>query len=1243
MSKKVSTRKMVAFALSLLAVTGNVLAPAAPLNAFETGYVAEASSLWESGYSFDAATGTLTVTGTIHDWHDADFDNDEEISIYSTVWGVFGGKLDTSKVKKIIFSKNAKLPENCQAMFACFTNLKTVEFQNDFDAKGVRKLSRMFERCTSLETVKFTGLKNAAGIEYTEEMFSGCTALKHVDLSSLGGENICNGYWTDHQAIEHIRQIVKGCKSLETLTLSDSFIYYAIENVKKNDGDTTLDAVLDKLLDGLNSPNYDRIRRLLKEQYERYIAALSEARQFVATGWAWKQTADGWACKVTVEKKATHETKVVTADVDVTFNPAATCTEDGVAVYTASWTNASGKKFVCTETKQKKVNAIGHDWNAPEYEADFEAMTVTAKRVCKNDASHIETETALITADGTAATCENGGRMVYTASFQNTAFSWTKTVVTDALGHQWAEPTYAADFEKMTVTATRVCLNDAAHTQKETAAINADETPATCGNKGKIIYTASFENEVFSWTKTVETGALGHDWNAPTYVADFDAMTVTAKRVCKNDASHIEVETAAINANETPATCENKGKTVYTASFANSAFSWSKTVETAKIGHDWNEPTYVADFAAMTVTATRVCKNDTSHIETETAAINVDETPATCDNKGSIVYMASFENEAFSWTNTVETDELGHQWAAPTYVADLEALSVTATRICLNDAAHTQVETAAIDFNEVPADCVNKGQINYSATFENEAFSWTNTVETDALGHDWGEWTVIEEPTYDSEGIEERICSRCGESETRMIDALQRTDISDYTVSGLDDRLYDGSVSTEFVYFGDDVLSVGSDYEIIFTKNGEEDEPCNAGTYNYTITGIGAYEGEITGSFTISKNIFIPSVSIENWLEGEEPKEPVVTGVLGDGELTFKYTSNGINFTEDIPFDAGHYILMLTVAESENYHQAFALCEFDILSREEQNFVVAQNYQLALDGKIGVIFRPTFASDVTAPVMKAQHANFDTVTVEGKLIDAETNKYEFIYYVAAKEMADEITYSFEGTRDEETAESETYTFSVQEFAKRALPAYSGNADLCDLVAKMVNYGAKAQAFFGYNTENPADAVLAELNYTVTQNPDEVSADADVETVNELAAADTKATFYRHTLSLDSDVSMICVFDLDADVAANTVRLGYRVSGSDDAYKYVKVAKRTDGRYEGIIPGIQSPDLCKRFDTVVCVETEDGMIEISNTESYSAECYARKILNEYTGAKADELKDLVIAMIMYGNAAQKYFG
>lgn len=40
-----------------------------------------------------------------------------------------------------------------------------------------------------------------------------------------------------------------------------------------------------------------------------------------------------------------------------------------------------------------------------------------------------------------------------------------------------------------------------------------------------------------------------------------------------------------------------------------------------------------------------------------------------------------------------------------------------------------------------------------------------------ALGHDFGEWTVVKEATCTEEGLMERICSRCGEKETEIIPA----------------------------------------------------------------------------------------------------------------------------------------------------------------------------------------------------------------------------------------------------------------------------------------------------------------------------------------------------------------------------------------------------------------------------------------------------------------------------------------
>ena len=43
-----------------------------------------------------------------------------------------------------------------------------------------------------------------------------------------------------------------------------------------------------------------------------------------------------------------------------------------------------------------------------------------------------------------------------------------------------------------------------------------------------------------------------------------------------------------------------------------------------------------------------------------------------------------------------------------------------------------------------------------------------------ALGHDWGEWEVVTEPTYEAEGLEQRVCKNdASHIETRAIAKLE--------------------------------------------------------------------------------------------------------------------------------------------------------------------------------------------------------------------------------------------------------------------------------------------------------------------------------------------------------------------------------------------------------------------------------------------------------------------------------------
>lgn len=47
---------------------------------------------------------------------------------------------------------------------------------------------------------------------------------------------------------------------------------------------------------------------------------------------------------------------------------------------------------------------------------------------------------------------------------------------------------------------------------------------------------------------------------------------------------------------------------------------------------------------------------------------------------------------------------------------------------------------------------------------------------TDALGHDFGEWVTVKEPTVSSEGQQEKTCLRCGYTEVQSLPRLENTD-----------------------------------------------------------------------------------------------------------------------------------------------------------------------------------------------------------------------------------------------------------------------------------------------------------------------------------------------------------------------------------------------------------------------------------------------------------------------------------
>ena len=86
--------------------------------------------------------------------------------------------------------------------------------------------------------------------------------------------------------------------------------------------------------------------------------------------------------------------------------------------------------------------------------------------------------------------------------------------------------------------------------------------------------TATCENKAVCSVCGAEYGEkLGHDWGEVKYTWTSD-NTCKAERVCKHDSTHIESETVtATGTTITAATCKEKGKMKYTATFVNTAFA----------------------------------------------------------------------------------------------------------------------------------------------------------------------------------------------------------------------------------------------------------------------------------------------------------------------------------------------------------------------------------------------------------------------------------------------------------------------------------------------------------------------------------------------------------------------------------------------------------------------------------------------------------------------------------------------
>ena len=80
-------------------------------------------------------------------------------------------------------------PSSCARMFYDFTNLISIDFNNNFNTSKVAKMFSMFQKCSSLTSLDLSSF-NTSNVTSMYTMFSSCSSLTSLDLSSFNTSNI---------------------------------------------------------------------------------------------------------------------------------------------------------------------------------------------------------------------------------------------------------------------------------------------------------------------------------------------------------------------------------------------------------------------------------------------------------------------------------------------------------------------------------------------------------------------------------------------------------------------------------------------------------------------------------------------------------------------------------------------------------------------------------------------------------------------------------------------------------------------------------------------------------------------------------------------------------------------------------------------------------------------------------------------------------------------------------------------
>jgi len=465
-----------------------------------------------------------------------------------------------------------------------------------------------------------------------------------------------------------------------------------------------------------------------------------------------------------------------------------TCDAPGFRVRTCS---------VCGNVDSVEIPALGHKYNPWKLQEEATCAnegvetrscklcgTVETRYLPKTD----HTYTAVVTPPScgeqgyTTYTCVCGDSYVdhYVEALPHTMGEW---VVTSA-------PTCTEEGTK-TRTCTGCSYSETEILPKTDHTYTAVVTPPTCTDRGYTTYTCECgDTFIGDYTETVPH-TMG-DWEVTT------APTCTAEgiktRTCTG-CSYTETEILpktdhTYTAVVTPPTCMERGYTTYTCECGDT-FIGDYTETVPHTMGDWEvttAPTCTED-GVKTRTCTGCSYSETEILPKTDHTYTAVVTPPTCMERGYTTYTCEC-GDTFIGDYTDTVPHTMGEWEVTTSPTCTE--EGTKTRTCTG-CSYSETESIRSKGHELGEwYTVVDPTVDHDGMKQRDCSScdYSETAKIPAISHVFGDWVVVEEPTCTSQGIMQRVCVNCGEIDTETIPKLDHTYTAEVTLPTCTDRGY---------------------------------------------------------------------------------------------------------------------------------------------------------------------------------------------------------------------------------------------------------------------------------------------------------------------------------------------------------------------------------------------------------------------------------------------------------------------